>query len=156
MDEFGTANQNQVDNSGPIEQRIVSKNWQVRAAAYDEVAQLFRNADTPFDQVYRDYSSDWKKYLADSNPGSLEKCLDALTLFIDKADPKLVVVYQNEIIKVLIEKCVGHAKPTIKHKALECFNLMFEVTETFEESVETMTECLNSKNQKVIALIVND
>jgi hypothetical protein len=32
----------------------------------------------------------WKKYLGDANPGSLEKCLDALELFISRADPKIV------------------------------------------------------------------
>lgn len=87
----------------------------------------------------------WKKYLGDANPGSLEKCLDALNVFIDRCDPKIIAANQNDIIKVLIEKCVGHAKPTIKLKALECFNLMFEVTETFDESLDTMTESLNSK-----------
>lgn len=45
---------------------------------------------------------------------------------------------------------MGHAKPTIKTKAAECFNLLFEVTEQFDESVETMTESLSSKNQKVL------
>lgn len=58
----------------------------------------------------------WKKYLGDTNPGALEKCLDALQLFIDRCDPKVVATCQNEIIKVLVEKCFGHAKPTIKQK----------------------------------------
>lgn len=56
---------------------------------------------------------------------------------------------QNDIIKILVEKCVGHAKPTIKTKSLECFNLLFEVTEAFDDSIETVSECLSSKNAKV-------
>jgi hypothetical protein len=91
----------------------------------------------------------WKKYLADANPGSLEKCLDALEVFINRADPRIVASAQNDIIKVLIEKCVGHAKPTIKNKSLDCFNLLFEVSESFDESIDTMVECLSSKNVKV-------
>ena len=75
----------------------------------------------------------------------MEKCLDALTVFIDRCDPKIIIGNQNDIIKVLIEKCVGHAKPTIKHKALECINLMYEVTEAFDESLDTLAESLNSK-----------
>ena len=71
----------------------------------------------------------WKKYLNDANPGSLEKCLDALDVFINKADPKIVASVQNEIIKILIEKCIGHAKALIKNKGIECFNLLFEVSE---------------------------
>jgi hypothetical protein len=45
---------------------------------------------------------------------------------------------------------VGHAKVTIKTKSLECFNLLFEVTEAFDDSIESMTESLTSKNAKVI------
>ena len=44
---------------------------------------------------------------------------------------------------------MGHAKVAIKTKGLECFNLLFEVTEAFEESMEAMTESLQSKNAKV-------
>ena len=64
----------------------------------------------------------------------------------------MVASAQNEIIKSLIEKCIGHAKATIKTKALECFNLLFEVSEQFDEALETMTECVNSKNVKVKSL----
>lgn len=92
----------------------------------------------------------WKKYLADANPGSLEKCLDALETFINRADPRLVASSQNDIIKILIEKCVGHMKPTIKTKSLECFNLLFEVSESFDEAIEPLQECVSSKNVKVI------
>jgi hypothetical protein len=70
-------------------------------------------------------------------------------MFINRAETGLVQASQNEIIKALIEKCVGHAKVVIKNKSLECFNLLFEVTESFEESLEAMTESLASKNAKV-------
>lgn len=56
---------------------------------------------------------------------------------------------QNDIIKILIEKCVGHAKANIKTKSLECFNLLFEVSEVFDESTDTIAESLGSKNIKV-------
>jgi len=44
---------------------------------------------------------------------------------------------------------VGHAKANIKTKSLECFNLLFEVSEAFEESIDTIAESLSSKNIKV-------
>jgi hypothetical protein len=53
---------------------------------------------------------------------------------------------QNDVIKILIEKCIGHAKPTIRHRGLEDFNLIFEVSEQFDESIETILESINSKN----------
>jgi hypothetical protein len=90
IDEFGSAAENKVDNSGPLEQRIVSKNWLVRANAFEELCQMFKTADSSSDMVFRDHASTWKKYLADNNPGSLEKCLDALNVFVDRGDPKVV------------------------------------------------------------------
>lgn len=108
---------------------MVSKSWSVRATAFEELANLFKNSNTPKDEVFYDHSSSWKKYLGDINPGSLEKCLEALNWFIDKGEPKIVAGAQNDIIKTLIEKCMGHAKPNIKNKSTECFNLLFEVTE---------------------------
>ena len=153
-DEYGTSTSAQADNSGPLEQRISCKNWSVRAQAFEELLSLFKGALSPKDQVFPEHAPMWKKYLADINPGSLEKCLDALQWFIDMGDPKVVGSCQYDIVKALIEKCIGHAKPTIKQKGLECFNTLFEVTESFDESVETITECLNSKTIKVSSIFV--
>ena len=40
-------------------------------------------------------------------------------------------------------------KPVIRGKALNCFNTVLEVSEDFEGAVETLMECLGSKNQKI-------
>ena len=88
VEEFASAKE--VDNSGPIEQRLASKNWQVRANAFEEMTNAFRNTNSEKAQEFRDHASSWKKYLADANPGSLEKCLDALEMFIGRAEPGLV------------------------------------------------------------------
>lgn len=106
---------------------------------------MFKAASNGSEDSFRDHCGSWKKYLADANPGSLEKCLDALNAFIDRGNPKIVGSSQNDIVKTLIEKCLGHAKPNIKTKGLECFHLLFEVTEAFQEVEEAMSECLNSK-----------
>jgi len=73
-----------------LEQRIQSKNWSIRANAFEELANLFKMADSEFSQDFKDHASMWKKYLNDANPGSLEKCLEALEAFINRADPKVV------------------------------------------------------------------
>jgi hypothetical protein len=127
----------------------VSKNWQIRARAYDEIASEFNSAANPSDDCFRDHCDLWKNYLNDNNPGALEKCLDALLVFLDKADPKIVAASKNEMIKALVEKCLTHAKASIKMKASECFMLCFEVCEVFEDISETLIETLNSKQQKV-------
>jgi len=53
---------------------------------------------------------------------------------------------------MLVEKCVGHAKPVIKDKALECIMMIFEVSENFEDSVETLQGLAANKNIKVSCL----
>lgn len=40
-------------------------------------------------------------------------------------------------------------KPTVKQKGLECFNMLFEVTEGFEEGEEPIIEAMKNKNVKV-------
>ena len=89
-------------------------------------------------------------YLKDANPGALEKALDLLTVFLDKCHPSIVEQYQNDIIPILVEKCVGHAKPNIKAKSKECFLLMFDVSENFDDSIETINTVISHKNIKVL------
>jgi hypothetical protein len=70
--------------------------------------------------------------LSDANPGSLEKAIEALQTYLDRAKPELVNQLQIGVIKVLVEKCLGHSKPTIKTKALECVFSIFEIAENFD------------------------
>jgi len=51
---------------------------------------------------------------------------------------------------MLAEKCLGHAKKPIVEKAKECLLLIFEVSEAFDESVDTFSALLAHKNVKVL------
>ena len=55
---------------------------------------------------------------------------------------------------MLVEKCLGHAKPVIKEKAKENLLLIFEVTENFEDSVEVLVGLCAHKNVKVSLIAV--
>jgi len=94
-------------------------------------------------------------YLKDSNPGALEKALTCLEAFVDKIHKSLLVESQNDIINMLVEKCLGHAKPIIKQKATECLLLIFEVSENFDESIDTLNALLKHKNVKVSQMSTN-
>lgn len=67
------------DHSGPLEERMVSKNWNVRAQAYDDLNKLCVdakvNSKEPF---FIEHADKWKIYLKDTNPGALEKALNCL------------------------------------------------------------------------------
>jgi len=147
---MGPSAAEKADNSGPLEKRIVSKNWSVRANAYEELTKMSQDAQRGCKADFmRDHASSWKDYLKDSNPGALEKALTCLEAFVDKCHKSILAENQNPIISMLIEKCLGHAKPVIKQKATECLLLIFEVSENFEDSVETLQAMASHKNVKV-------
>lgn len=88
-------------------------------------------------------------YLKDSNPGALEKALVCLEAFLDKIRKSVLNESQNEIITMLVEKCLGHVKPVIKNKAQECLLIMFEVSENFQDCIETLNKLATHKVPKV-------
>jgi hypothetical protein len=42
---MGKSSAEMADNSGPLEKRILSKNWSVRAGAYDELTKLSNDSN---------------------------------------------------------------------------------------------------------------
>ena len=148
---MGPSTSEKADNSGPLEKRIVSKNWSVRAGAFEELLTLSKDStNNSKADHFNQHCSEWKVYLKDSNPGALEKALVCLEAFLDKIHPSILVPNQNEIISMLTEKCLGHAKPVIKKKAEDCLLLIFEVGENFDESIETLNALIKHKNIKVM------
>jgi len=146
----GSTSADQADNSGPLEKRLVSKNWSVRANAYDELTKMCMDAQVDSKAAFfGEYAGEFKTYLKDSNPGALEKALTTLEAFLQKAKGQVVVEHQNGIIDMLVEKCLSHAKPVIKNKGTECLLLLFECTESFDDCVDTLNNLANNKNVKV-------
>jgi len=88
--EFPPETQSAPDSSGPLEKRLVSKNWSVRAAAFEELTVQIKGAPSPSCDVFRDQAPEFKNYLKDANPGSLEKALDCLEAFASRAEKQLV------------------------------------------------------------------
>lgn len=78
------------DNSGPLEQRVVSKNWSVRANAFDELNKMYLDGSGS-EPVYQDYVEQWKVFLKDTNPGALEKALTALENCLKKIKAKTLM-----------------------------------------------------------------
>jgi len=131
------------DADKPLEERLVSKAWLTRAEAFQELGSKFKAAKPNCaDDTFREHSTNWAKFLADINPGALEKALDCFAAYLDKVQPALLGDTQITCFKPLVEKCLGHAKPAIKGKALENFLLIFEVSEKFDEDTTDAIEAL--------------
>ncbi|CAM9795466.1 unnamed protein product [Ectocarpus sp. 6 AP-2014] len=77
----GAAGDNGED--GPLEGRLVSKNWKDRKAAYDQVLSLYQQAMSDDSDVFRDYAPFLKGMVQDSNASCLDAALDALLAFAD-------------------------------------------------------------------------
>ena len=87
--------------------------------------------------------------MKDSNPGALEKALICLEAFLMKIKNTVMVEHQNDLLNIITDKCLGHAKPTIKAKANECIMLMFDCTEAFTEAQDALLGLVGNKNIKV-------
>ena len=148
---MGKSSAEMADNSGPLEKRILSKNWSVRAGAYDELTKMATDAPSGCKADWvREHLPQWKVYLKDNNPGALEKALNCFNIFIDKVHKSLLSAEDvNGILSLLIEKCLTHMKPVLKKLAGESILLLFEAFETFDESQDTLIAMANHKVPKV-------
>lgn len=148
---MGKSSAEMADNSGPLEKRILSKNWSVRAGAYDELTKMC--TDAPYGckaDFMREHLDKWKVYLKDNNPGALEKALNCFNLFIDKIHKSLLTAEEiNPILSMLIEKCLTHMKPVLKKLAGESILLIFEAYESFADSQDTLIAMAGHKVPKV-------
>tara|TARA_B110000285_G_C14776755_1_gene446594 strand:+ start:249 stop:689 length:441 start_codon:yes stop_codon:yes gene_type:complete len=135
-EQMGKSSAETADNSGPLEKRILSKNWSVRAGAYDELTKMSSDAPVGCKADWmKAHIGQWKVYLKDNNPGALEKALNCFNEFIAKINKALLTAEDvNPILSMLIEKCLTHMKPVLKKLAGESILLLFEAFETFEES----------------------
>lgn len=66
------------NNSGnmSLNDKLVSKKWNERASAYEELSEAIKYISDSKDPLFYDHSESFKKYLSDSNPGALEKAVD--------------------------------------------------------------------------------
>ena len=59
-----------------LEEKIVSKKWNERASAYEELTEKIKLVSKSKDPLLYDHAEGFKKYLKDNNPGALEKAVD--------------------------------------------------------------------------------
>ena len=139
------------DDDKPLEERLVSKAWAVRKTAFEELCATISKFEAGANnQVMNEHASKWVKYLAEPNPGALEKVLDCFHAYIDKCDGGLLASIQNSVYAPMTDKCLGAAKPSLKTKSMECMLLYFEVSENFgDETLDALQALIKSNKPKV-------
>jgi cytoskeleton-associated protein 5 len=99
----------EVEVKGPLEERVVHKNWKARLAAYEELEKIFREAedgDHKFNEhgtckcapsrLIKYVGGYWKSIISDNNAAAQEKGLDALLAWLDRA--KDAVKYASSML----------------------------------------------------------
>lgn len=136
------------EETGPLESRVDSKNWKTRSKAYAELAGLLQIPSSP---LYSNYLSSVAKFISDSNPGAQGKALDIVAVYI-KNQPDLLTNQSENISKALIEKCMTSAKNNIKTDSSSLILDFFAVhKDNFEGLINGLLQCINNKNVKVQA-----
>lgn len=120
------------DDDKPLNERLVSKAWLVRKTAFEELGAIMGKFDLGTNnEIMNTHAPKWVKYLAEPNPGAMEKVLECFHIFIDKGDATVLASCQSSVYAPMMDKCLGAAKPTLKAKSMECLLLFFEVGENF-------------------------
>ena len=76
--------------------------------------------------------------------------MDCFIAFLDAVKPANLAPSQSSLLKPIIDKCIGAAKPHLKAKGIECMLEMFATTDNFDSEVfETLLELCKNKAVKV-------
>jgi len=107
----------------PLEKRLVSKKWQDRKSAYDE---LVAAADLAPDDVRAAHSESLHKMVADANPFAQERALELLVKLAGAIEkPEEAKALAANVMPVLCEKALS-GRPNVKSRASEAALLLVE------------------------------
>lgn len=136
---------------GPLEKRLDSKVWKVRTQALEELGELLRAQQGPFEE----YQGCLVKYVADSHPSAQEKGIDILSIYIETR-PELLLVLTESLVATLIEKGFTSNKSNVKAKAADSLLELFSIqTGELAPFFEGVSRPLNNKNLKTQAAAIS-
>lgn len=138
----------------PLTHRVKSKVFKVRQEAFEELARLLKSADAG--EIFPEYCDILPKSINDSNPAAQEKALLAFQALLScQAANKnyFQSLEYTEVVKTLIDKCLGQGKPNVKTVAGDILQLLFEKSLTSQNQqtvIDGIVWSLGQKNQKTI------
>jgi hypothetical protein len=105
-----------------------------------------RRAEDGKSDVFNRYGGAFKKAIADVNPACVEKALDALLIFVDRANCALN--YADSILPALASKGLSAAKTAVKEKAMQAVLMYIEIGAT-DQALAALSEASADKLAKV-------
>lgn len=134
--------------TGPLEDRLVDKNWKVRAEAFEELASEFAKGDQT---VYPQYSRFLKKMVVDANPPCLDKALEAVSVFCEKADD--AAASAGAILSGILKKAFAGRSTSVATAQEVCLHLI--AAGATEEVISSMKKGCKDRAYKVVIASCN-
>lgn len=141
--------------TGAIEDRIVSKDWKARVSAYEEMKQELEQVEDSSTEdaaaTINKYSPFLSKMMNDSSAPALDKAVDAVYTFLDKASSEhRATSYASDIVNAIVSKC-SSAKPATKAKCDDIILLLIELGAS-DTVFAPLFNSIDNKNPKIPVL----
>ena len=139
------------EEASSLEDRLESRVWKTRAAAYAELVITLKSDLSLLGQYFPLLT----KFLSDSHPCPQEKSLEIFKVYLS-LKPRLLIQDNELFVKVLIEKGVSNSKSSIsKTSSALLIDFFAEHKDNFEGFIQGLVQSLNNKNAKVQAAATN-
>ncbi|KAL0039701.1 hypothetical protein WJX77_005628 [Trebouxia sp. C0004] len=137
----------------PLSERVAHKNWKVRSDVYDDIKHSCQKVFSDADTVLNQYGSLFVKGVADTNAAALDKCLEALQVYLQKANESHAARIAAPVSAILATK-VFKQRPGTVQRAKDVY-LIFCELEQADTVVEAVIKVFTDKVPKVVVAAVD-
>ncbi|KAL0028272.1 hypothetical protein WJX79_006476 [Trebouxia sp. C0005] len=137
----------------PLSERAAHKNWKVRSEVYDDIKHSCQKVFSDADPVLNQYGSLFVKGVADTNAAALDKCLEALQVYLQKANESHATRIAAPVSAILATKVLKQRPGTVQ-RAKDVY-LSFCELEQADTIVEAVIKVFTDKVPKVVVAAVD-
>eukprot|EP00775_Hariotina_reticulata_P007310 gene7310-7523_t len=131
-----------------VEERCVHTSWKVRSAAYEHIKAACEKVFDSSDPVLSEFVGVFPKATAEGNAAALDKALEALAAWLDKASDSAAARIAHSSCNNIVSKALG-ARPSTATKGMDCL-AAFIVAEQSEKATAALIEGYGNKVPKVV------
>ncbi|WIA40847.1 hypothetical protein OEZ86_004518 [Tetradesmus obliquus] len=132
----------------PLEERAAHSNWKVRSAAYEFIKSKCSSVFDDSDPCLAEFADVFPKASADGNAAALDKALEALQAFLEKASDAAASRIARSVSSNIVAKALG-SRPSTVAKGNDCLAAFVEV-EQAEKVTTALVEGYSHKVPKVV------
>eukprot|EP00882_Tetradesmus_deserticola_P019418 GHRQ01020900.1.p1 GENE.GHRQ01020900.1~~GHRQ01020900.1.p1 ORF type:complete len:197 (+),score=46.47 GHRQ01020900.1:338-928(+) len=140
----------------PIDKRAAHANWKVRSAAYEHIKLKCTSVFDPSDPCLATFVPVFSKASADGNAAALDKALEALEAFLEKASDAAAGRIVGTVCSNIVGKSLG-ARPSTVAKGVDCLAAFVVVEQAEKVTVRLVhakcTPQAASARQAVVAML---